>query len=82
MSSSPAQGLYHLVHSFPFSYLTGCYDNKVRLWSSSGNLLQSLGGHGGPIKSVRWVDGGEESVEGEFLSGSQDQYIHIWKVGL
>lgn len=82
--SSPGlhQRHYHLMYTLTFSYLTGCYDNKVRQWSSSGDLLQSIDGHGGPVKAVKWVDGGEQSlVEREFLSGSQDQYIHMWKVG-
>ena len=61
----------------PFSYLTGCYDNQVRMWSSSGDLLQSVDGHSGPVKAVKWVGGGER----RFLSASQDQYIHVWKVG-
>lgn len=82
LSCTCARGTTVTHTLFPFSYLTGCYDNEVRMWSSSGDLLQSLGGHSGPVKAVRWVGGGEQSVgEREFLSASQDQYIHVWKVG-
>ena len=59
--------------------LTGCYDNTVYVWNHDGGLLLSLDGHGGPVKDVKWVEG-EDPRHSVFLSGSQDQYIYVWKV--
>ena len=42
-----------------FSILTGCYDNTLKLWSTSGDLLLTMPGHLGPVKCVAWLDKGQ-----------------------
>lgn len=57
--------------------LCGCYDNTLRLWSTSGQPLMTIPGHSAPVKCVRWI-----SVDGSdcrFISGSHDQTIFLWQ---
>ncbi|KAJ8314312.1 hypothetical protein KUTeg_008873 [Tegillarca granosa] len=57
--------------------LCGCYDNTLRLWSTSGQPLMTIPGHSAPLKCVRWI-----SVDGSdcrFISGSHDQTIFLWQ---
>jgi len=57
--------------------VVGSYDSKVHLWNNQGESLTSLPGHNGPVRCVVFL----ESDEGQhqFLSGSHDQNILIWK---
>jgi transducin (beta)-like 1 len=54
---------------------TGSYDGVARVWSRSGELLQTLKGHRGPIFSLKW------NKRGNFLlSGSYDKSTIVWDV--
>jgi transducin (beta)-like 1 len=54
---------------------TGSYDGVARVWSRSGQLLQTLKGHRGPIFSLKW------NKRGNFLlSGSYDKSTIVWDV--
>ncbi|KAK9728215.1 ribosome biogenesis protein ytm1, variant 2 [Basidiobolus ranarum] len=58
-------------------FLTGCYDNKVRVWNKSGDCVETLVGHEGPIKSVKWLRSEENNLR--LLSGSHDQTVMAWE---
>jgi WD40 repeat protein len=54
---------------------TGSYDGVARVWSRSGELMQTLKGHRGPIFSLKW------NKRGNFLlSGSYDKTTIVWDV--
>lgn len=54
---------------------TGSYDGVARVWSRSGELIQTLKGHRGPIFSLKW------NKRGNFLlSGSYDKTTIVWDV--
>ena len=54
---------------------TGSYDGVARVWSRSGELIQTLKGHRGPIFSLKW------NKKGNFLlSGSYDKTTIVWDV--
>ncbi|CAN6671330.1 ribosome biogenesis protein Ytm1p [Trichomonascus vanleenenianus] len=53
---------------------TGSYDGVVRLWSHAGEVEKSLGGHTGPVKSVKWGD------YKTLISASMDRTIHLWNI--
>ncbi|CAG8490689.1 11502_t:CDS:2 [Ambispora gerdemannii] len=57
-------------------FLTGSYDNNVRIWNASGECLQTFVGHNAPIKSVAWVSIQDEDII--CLSASQDRTIRAW----
>ena len=57
--------------------LVGCYDTKVHLWNNQGEHITSLPGHTGPVRSLLFIHSDEG--EHEFISGSHDQTILIWK---
>ncbi|KAK2180861.1 hypothetical protein NP493_424g02080 [Ridgeia piscesae] len=59
--------------------LTGCYDNTLKLWSTSGELLLTMPGHLGPVKCVTWVDSGDALPVRTFLSGSHDETVLLWQ---
>ncbi|KAF0429172.1 ribosome biogenesis protein WDR12 [Gigaspora margarita] len=61
-------------------FLTGSYDNHVRIFNTSGECLQTLLGHIAPIKSVEWVSVTDEHAI--CLSASQDRSIRAWQVSL
>lgn len=42
-----------------FSILSGCYDNTVRIWTTTGAPLLTIPGHSAPVKCVRWLSGGK-----------------------
>ena len=57
------------------SLATGSYDGVARVWSRSGELIQTLKGHRGPIFSLKW------NKRGNFLlSGSYDKTTIVWDV--
>ncbi|RHZ75295.1 hypothetical protein Glove_216g77 [Diversispora epigaea] len=61
-------------------FLTGSYDNHVRIFNTSGECLKTFAGHQAPIKSVSWISVSDENVT--FLSASQDQTIRAWEASL
>ncbi|CAG8502747.1 18261_t:CDS:10 [Acaulospora morrowiae] len=61
-------------------FLTGSYDNNVRVFNTSGECLQTLVGHLAPIKSVSWVTVSDDSIV--CLSSSQDRTIRAWQASL
>ncbi|MBL0052740.1 MAG: T9SS type A sorting domain-containing protein [Bacteroidetes bacterium] len=52
---------------------TAGQDNKVKLWDTSGNLLQTYTGHTGDVFDVKFTPNDDFLV-----SGSQDNSIKIW----
>ncbi|XP_056008326.1 ribosome biogenesis protein WDR12 homolog isoform X1 [Ostrea edulis] len=58
--------------------LSGCYDNTVRLWSTTGVPLLTIPGHSAPVKCVRWLNGDDGPIC-RFITGSHDQTILIWE---
>eukprot|EP00771_Trimastix_marina_P003330 gnl/Trimastix_PCT/4571.p1 GENE.gnl/Trimastix_PCT/4571~~gnl/Trimastix_PCT/4571.p1 ORF type:complete len:472 (-),score=58.86 gnl/Trimastix_PCT/4571:197-1612(-) len=52
---------------------TGSYDGQARIWNSSGELLNLLSRHQGPIFSLKWNKKGDS-----LLSGSVDKTAVIW----
>lgn len=59
--------------------LTGSYDNVVRLWTSSGQLIHAISGHEAVVKSVSWITDGDNDVEKKFLSASHDGTARLWQ---
>ncbi|KAG9290333.1 hypothetical protein G9A89_007064 [Geosiphon pyriformis] len=62
-------------------FLTGSYDNKVRIWNKSGKCIHTLVGHQGPVKSVAWGSS-QDNEEIICLSASQDRTIRAWHTSL
>ncbi|RGB33320.1 WD repeat domain 12 [Rhizophagus diaphanus] len=62
-------------------FLTGSYDNRVRIWNTSGECLQTFIGHNAPVKSVSWISV-KDDEEFTFLSASQDRTIRAWRSSL
>ncbi|CAG8525155.1 39128_t:CDS:2 [Gigaspora margarita] len=71
-------------------FLTGSYDNHVRIFNTSGECLQTLLGHIAPIKSVEWVSlkdgqytplydckGHKESVECISVNSSCTEFVSV-----
>eukprot|EP01097_Dermamoeba_algensis_P007853 TRINITY_DN5061_c0_g1_i1.p1 TRINITY_DN5061_c0_g1~~TRINITY_DN5061_c0_g1_i1.p1 ORF type:complete len:486 (-),score=50.70 TRINITY_DN5061_c0_g1_i1:255-1712(-) len=52
---------------------TGSYDGLARIWNSSGELLNTLRQHKGPVFSLKWNRKGDY-----LLSGSVDKTAIIW----
>lgn len=53
---------------------TGSYDGIARIWSETGELLQSLDLHKGPLFALKW------NKQGDYLlSGSFDKTTVVWK---
>lgn len=57
--------------------LTGCYDNTVNIWTTSGKHILTIPGHEGPVKAVCWVS--LDDKIGVFVSSAQDQTVRIWE---
>jgi ribosome biogenesis protein YTM1 len=57
--------------------LVGSYDAKIHLWNNQGESITSLPGHNGPVRSLAFIYSDEG--EHQFISGSHDQTILIWK---
>jgi WD40 repeat protein len=51
-----------------------CSDNMVRIWSPTGKLLATLGGHSDEVWAVAW------SRDGILASGSGDKTVKLWKI--
>ncbi|KAI8339292.1 WD40-repeat-containing domain protein [Blakeslea trispora] len=68
------------VHGHQGLFLTGSYDNMVRLWNSMGECTATLIGHTDAVKSVSFgqVTGSSASV----FSGSLDHSVLGWSVDL
>jgi len=78
----PEDALIHddwvsVCRSLGDTILVGSYDTKVHLWNNQGEHITSLPGHTGPVRSLVFIHSDEG--EHEFLSGSHDQTILIWK---
>ncbi|KAF9958950.1 WD repeat-containing protein 12 [Modicella reniformis] len=58
-------------------FLTGSYDNHVRLWNKQAECTQILTGHNGAIKAVQWLTSNGDS--GTLLSGALDRTILAWE---
>jgi len=56
--------------------LTGCYDNTVNIWTSSGEKRLVIPGHSGPVKAVDWIERTDSG--GTFVSASHDQTLNIY----
>lgn len=52
---------------------TGSYDGYARIWTTSGNLRQTLGQHKGPIFALKWNKSGNY-----ILSAGVDRTTIIW----
>ncbi|KAI9260604.1 WD40-repeat-containing domain protein [Phascolomyces articulosus] len=57
-------------------FLTGSYDNMVRLWNKSGECIATLGGHTEAVKSVAF--GPTIESETVIFSGSLDHSLLAW----
>jgi len=62
------------VHTAGEWILTGCYDNTLHIWTTSGEHKQTIPGHGGAVKDVTWLKNGES-----FVSVSADQTAMLWE---
>eukprot|EP00698_Gefionella_okellyi_P001357 TRINITY_DN112_c0_g1_i1.p1 TRINITY_DN112_c0_g1~~TRINITY_DN112_c0_g1_i1.p1 ORF type:complete len:465 (+),score=53.86 TRINITY_DN112_c0_g1_i1:57-1451(+) len=52
---------------------TGSYDGQARIWNNSGQLLNTLDKHKGPVFSLKWNRKGDL-----LLSGSVDKTAIVW----
>ncbi|KAK5666031.1 hypothetical protein BDV3_006964 [Batrachochytrium dendrobatidis] len=59
--------------------LTGSFDNRTRVWTKSGECIQTLSAHTAPIKSVDWAYISSTS-DTYILSASQDQTISAFHI--
>ncbi|KAM7447635.1 WD repeat-containing protein 12 [Porites harrisoni] len=55
--------------------LSGSYDGNVHVWDFTGTCILTYDGHTSPVKSVCWIDIGDD--KGVFISSSQDQSIRL-----
>ncbi|KAG0309083.1 WD repeat-containing protein 12 [Dissophora globulifera] len=58
-------------------FLTGSYDNHVRLWNRQGECTQILAGHTGAVKAVQWLT--SDGDNGTLLSGALDRSVLAWE---
>ena len=75
---APRGDVFHSVMWSPDSRMiaTGSDDSNIRLWNiESGELVRTLVGHQGPVRSVAW------SGDGQWLaSGADDRTVRVWEV--
>ena len=57
--------------------LSGCYDNTVNIWSSTGEKKLVIPSHSAPVKDVAWVKVDDEGAV--FASASHDQTVNIFR---
>ncbi|KAI8388800.1 nuclear protein Ytm1p [Radiomyces spectabilis] len=58
-------------------FLTGSYDNMVRLWNTSGQCIATLSGHTDSVKSVAFGAVNDHNVK--VYSGSLDHSVLAWE---
>ncbi|KAI7857968.1 WD40-repeat-containing domain protein [Circinella umbellata] len=61
-------------------FLTGSYDNMVRLWNKSGECVATFSGHSDSVKSVAF--GSSNDSEAVVFSGSLDHSLLAWSYSL
>ncbi|CAG8493140.1 8581_t:CDS:2 [Paraglomus brasilianum] len=58
--------------------VTGSYDNKIRIWNTSGECKQTFSGHDAPVKSIDlYCVQGERTI---CVSASQDRTVRAWSI--
>ena len=57
--------------------LTGSYDNTISMWNTEGECLAAIEGHTMAVRNVIWNN--QNTIEGSFISASQDQSVLIWQ---
>ena len=57
------------------AFASGSKDNKIKVWSYQGDLMQELVGHTGPVISLCALE------KGEIVSASFDCTVRIWQDG-
>jgi len=62
----------------PGLFLTGSYDNMVRIYNESQELLQTVGGHSAPISDASWIPTPISVPTSRFLSSSYDATARIY----
>ncbi|KAF8343088.1 ribosome biogenesis protein YTM1 [Cantharellus anzutake] len=60
----------------PGLFLAGFYDNMIRIYNESQEVLHTVGGHSGPISDASWVPS-SSSPPSLFLSSSYDTTARI-----
>lgn len=68
------------VHAHNGLFLTGSYDNMVRLWNTSGECVATLMGHDDSVKSVTFGDVTDSTAS--IFSGSLDHTVLGWSFSL
>jgi WD40 repeat protein len=56
-------------------FLTGSWDNTIKLWNLKGERLQNFEGHTSDVSSLDFSDSGNE-----FISASSDETVRIWRI--
>ncbi|CUA73703.1 putative WD repeat-containing protein slr0143 [Synechocystis sp, PCC 6803 substr. Kazusa] [Rhizoctonia solani] len=83
LSKNKSRGIKYSIDSVEFSpdngqVATGCSDYFIRLWDlRSGDLIHTLEGHEGSIRSVSFSPGQDQL---QLVSGSDDYTIRVWDV--
>jgi phospholipase A-2-activating protein len=61
-------------------YVTGCKDNKIRIFSPTSNqLIATLAGHEKPVTSLAWASNSTDGTK-FLVSGSWDGTAKIWNL--
>ncbi|KAI8059569.1 WD40-repeat-containing domain protein [Gongronella butleri] len=66
------------VKGFGSFFLTGSYDNMVRLWNSSGECIHTLAGHKEAVKAVAL--GGNQDGSLTVVSAGLDRSALVWHI--
>lgn len=59
-------------------FLTGSYDNMVRIYNESLELLQTVGGHSAPVSDASWIPASASVPTSRFLTSSYDTTARIY----